>query len=484
MALTKEQDEPAARALAAELDHLPLALEQAGRFIAEAPGIDLAGYKEALRNRSKEMFDRGLTLTRGKVATAWTLTLQRLRGEAPAAVELLSLAAFAAEDFPLPLLRANPLILPERLAVAVGELLAWTEVLTTLQRHSLAKIAGDGLWVHRVLQTVIRDDLEHKEQQWWAGLAVRLLDASFPQDSGDVRTWPECERLVPQALAATGHSERLEVCPEETAWLLERAATYLQGRGQLVEAKGLFERALAIGEATAGPDHPDVASFRNNLGRLLRALGDLRGARTQIEQAVASGIKALGPGHQTVATFIGNLGGVFRDLGDLKTARAHFERARDIHAAVLGPDHPDVGRDHNNLGIILRDLGDRRGARAAFQQALTISEAAFPGDHPRTAMIRSNLGAVLHDLGELEDSRDLFEQALEAYVRVVGRSHPDVAAVRVNLGRVLEHLGDPVGAEDQLSQAQEILRDAARGHHPSGPIILGGPDTPRDEDRS
>ena len=35
-----------------------------------------------------------------------------------------------------------------------------------------------------------------------------------------------------------------------------------------------MERALAIGEATYGADHPKVASHLSNLARVLRDLGD------------------------------------------------------------------------------------------------------------------------------------------------------------------------------------------------------------------
>jgi hypothetical protein len=33
-----------------------------------------------------------------------------------------------------------------------------------------------------------------------------------------------------------------------------------------------LERALAIGEATLGPDHPDVAKMRGNLDGVMQAL--------------------------------------------------------------------------------------------------------------------------------------------------------------------------------------------------------------------
>ena len=40
-------------------------------------------------------------------------------------------------------------------------------------------------------------------------------------------------------------------------------------QGKYDEAKPLYERAIAIGEKTLGPDHPNVATLLNNLAGLL-----------------------------------------------------------------------------------------------------------------------------------------------------------------------------------------------------------------------
>ena len=47
-------------------------------------------------------------------------------------------------------------------------------------------------------------------------------------------------------------------------------ATTLQDQGKLAEAEPLYQRSLAIGEKTLGPDHPKVATWLNNLAALWR----------------------------------------------------------------------------------------------------------------------------------------------------------------------------------------------------------------------
>src|SRR5271154_62383 len=56
---------------------------------------------------------------------------------------------------------------------------------------------------------------------------------------------------------------------------------------RLSEAEPLMRRALAIDEASFGPDHPDVASSLNNLAQLLKATNRLSEAEPLMRRALA-----------------------------------------------------------------------------------------------------------------------------------------------------------------------------------------------------
>jgi hypothetical protein len=289
---TGHNDLAAARDLADALGCLPLALEQAGAFIAQTEIITLRRYLELFTQQSLKLLGSGQQYgsDRHTVDTTWDLSLQRLQQETPAAAELLNLLAFLApDDFPWQLLASSADHLPGTLADVAADEITLAEVIGALRRYSLIKVTGDGLSAHRLLQVVIRGDLDPGAKQQWATAATALLRASFPHESGDVRTWPNCQRLLPHVLAATGHAEQLgaQEAFEATSWLLDRVATYLQGRAQLTQAKDLFGQALIIGEAALGPDHPDVGSRRNSLGLVMLDLGDFAGAKAQFEQALA-----------------------------------------------------------------------------------------------------------------------------------------------------------------------------------------------------
>jgi tetratricopeptide (TPR) repeat protein len=398
---TGANDQAALNELAELLGDLPLALEEAAAYLEET-GAGLNEYLGLVRNRSRELFGLDQPAAyedeqgdQRRVATVWSLSLDRVHEEAPAAEALLSLCAFLAPEIPRGLPREQPQVLPEELAQAVSDPLAYNRLLAVVGRYSLATVTPTAVGVHRLVQAVIQGRLREQGERRWAEIAVGLLRESFPNKSWEVATWPTCERLLPHALTVVGHAERLEVAREQAGWLLDRVSAYLHERGQYRQARPIAEQAVAVTEAALGPGDPEVAWARDKLGRVLRRLGDLAGARVQLERAVAIGEAAHGPNHPDVAIWRGDVGRALWDLGDLAGARVQLERALAIIEAALGPDHSDVATCRNNLGRVLRDLGDLEGARVQLERALAIGEATLGPDHADVANWRNDLGSVL-----------------------------------------------------------------------------------------
>jgi len=454
--------------LAELLGDLPLALEEAAAYLEETQ-VGLDEYLQLVRDRARELFglDQPPADNQRRVATVWSVSLDRVHWEAPAAEALLSLCAFLAPDIPRGLPREQPQVLPEGLAEAVRDSLVYNRMLAVVGRYSLVTMSPTVVAVHRLVQAVIQARLGEDGERRWSETAVALIRQSFPNESWEVASWPTCERLFPHALVAAGHAERLGVADETTGWLLSRAAAYLRARGQYQQAKPIIERALAFTEAALGAADPEVAWRCTEQGSVLQALGDLAGARAQYERAVEIGEAALGSNHEDMATWRSNLGGVLRALGDLGGARAQLERALEIGEATRGPNHRYATTWHGNLGSVLQDLGDLEGARAQFEQGLAIGEAVRGPDHPTVASLRGSLGGALQDLGDLEGARAQVEHALEITEAAFGLDHPDVAIWRGKLGGVLWALGDLEGARAQYERALAVSEAALSPDHPT-----------------
>jgi hypothetical protein len=269
---TPDVTDAQAGALAARLGDLPLALDQAAAYLDQT-GMPPEEYLRLLDTRSADLHSRGHAAGHpGTVATVWSVSLDRLQATAPAAVQLLELCAWLApEPIPLDLFTSHCGQLPEPLARAAADAVAFNDTVGALTDYSLARRAQGSLIVHRLIQDVTR----HRPNAQPAATADRgletvlaLLRADLP---GQVWGAPESSlrwrALLPSVLAATGHHTGTAE-QDTTAWLLNRAGTYLSSQGRYAEALPLHQRALRIHEAALGPDHPDVATDLNQVGEV------------------------------------------------------------------------------------------------------------------------------------------------------------------------------------------------------------------------
>lgn len=461
--------------LAELVGDLPLALSEAAAYL-EQTRIGLADYLHLLRSRERELFEldtipsvasTAAVADQRRVATVWSVSLDHIRHEIPAAEDLLQLCAFLGSEIPRRLLSSHAELLPDPLSGTVTDALAYNRILAGAARYSLIELDPDSLKMHRLVQTVVRARLTPQQEDDTAEAAVGLVWKAFPRDSWEIAAWPTCAQVLPHLLAVCEHAERLHVTGERIGRLLNRASTYLYERGQYRQALALAERCIAVTEATLGPEHLHAAWGRGQLGVVLHAVGELPAARTQLELALQIGQAALGSDHPYVSDWHDYIGRLLLDLGELTAARTHLDHALRIGEAAHGPDHPDISAWRNDLGRVLHALGELAAARTQFQHAVRISEAAHGPDHPDVGAWRGNLGDVLQDLGDLRGARNQFEQALQISEAALGPDHPTVGTGHSNLGWVLRDLGDLSGARDRFERALQISEAALGPDHPT-----------------
>ena len=102
--------------------------------------------------------------------------------------------------------------------------------------------------MHRLVQAVVRHQLDADRQQRWAATALCPVCAGFPAEHTNPNAWLASAWLLPHVLAASGHTEPLGIQPEDTAWLLNEGGAYLGQRADFRQARG---RAVAGGRAGA-----------------------------------------------------------------------------------------------------------------------------------------------------------------------------------------------------------------------------------------
>ncbi len=150
-------DEQVAGEIAEELGRLPLALEQAAAYLARSRKTG-AEYLRLLRTHQEAMYGRGEAAHPNKTVEAlWELSLTGLASDNAAAAQLLDICAYLApEPIPLDLFTGHPDQLPDPLAAAAGDELAFGDAVDAIVDYSLAKHTPAGLQLHRLVQGALR----------------------------------------------------------------------------------------------------------------------------------------------------------------------------------------------------------------------------------------------------------------------------------------------------------------------------------------
>ncbi|HEY3475167.1 MAG TPA: tetratricopeptide repeat protein, partial [Anaerolineales bacterium] len=371
---------------------LPLAVELAGAFM-EQQSIDASEYLARLRRTSGLPVDDpqyrppdyqvGLRLV-------WAESFTVLRRLAPQASDLLSLAAFLApDDLPRPVLERGAHLLPTSLrevALSTDDL---ADLVARPQAFSLVSTKGDGFSMHRLVQSVMRQDLDREQQVQWAATAVHLMKYNLPTRVADYRLWNRVGRLIQHVLTAADHAVDLSIEPAASIWLIDRGITFFsETGGNPDEITSRRNKALQIAESLPGGSPHWLL---NNHALWLMENNDHENAIKLFERAVETVRKQEGANSPSLGSAWANLGAILKEEGQLEKARNCLERALTILDRMPSFVEPARATAHSHLGQILFREGDRERAAVHFNEAVRGYEYALGPGAQDTILARTFL---------------------------------------------------------------------------------------------
>ena len=409
----------AASVLVTVMAGLPLALDQAGAYIEES-GCGLAVYLQRYKQQHVSLLERrGLP---GKdhpysVATTFRLASERMKQE-PQASALLKVCVFLhAEAIPEELFIAGATYLGPELAPLAADLSQLDQAIASLRGLSLVQRQAKTrtLSLHRLVQTVLREQMDEAEQMLWLKRASRALNAVFPEAIYEV--WEQCERLLPHALAVTAAIQD-QASDQTVVELLRKAAGYLRARAQYKQAEPLYQRALRIGEQALGPAHHDMVFSLNGLALLYAEQGKNEQAELLHRQALYVGEQTLGPMHPDIAQLMNGLATLYWKEGKYEQAKALYEQALCIREAALGGEHPEITALLNGLALLYIEQGEDELAKSLCWRSLHIWERVLEVDYPELFRRSGSLAARGVLQGKEEWTLHLWEQKGAQYAHV------------------------------------------------------------------
>ncbi|GAA2637016.1 tetratricopeptide repeat-containing protein [Actinomadura fulvescens] len=484
--------------LADALGCLPLAIEQAGAYLAQA-GLTPAAYLELLTDQPEVMYDRAAEGSDSErtIARIWRITLDHLADRTPLTGDLLRILAwYAPEAIPRTHLAALNRALPAATSTptrrrrwrlfrsrtpttpaqspAITDATTLTDALGLLAAYNMITLDADTITVHRLVQAVARipdphdphrhpTAIDHAREQ-----ATVLLNQAGPADVDDPAGWPTWRALLPHIDALADHTDPANDSVI-TGQLLDRTATFLQNQGAITRAIAYFERALTTKERLHGPDHPNTLASRNNLAYAYELAGDLAQAIPLHETTLTACQRVLGADHPSTLTSRNNLAAAYHSAGDLTRAIPLYQANLADRERVLGDDHPSTLTSRNNLAAAYRAADDLERATPLYQANLTDRERVLGDDHPDTLTSRNNLAAAYRAAGDLGRAISLYQASLTDRERILGPDHPDTLNSRNNLAAAYRAAGD---LERAIPLYQANLTDRERILGPDHPNTL------------
>jgi len=451
-----EPDLTGAAQLCERLGRLPLAIDQAGAFIAQSASSP-AAYLSLLDRSGGDLLERAAVGSDRErtVARIWRVTFDRLAADPLAAQMLRVFAWFAPNDIPRHLDPDTPE--PAPFLTALGLLAA----------YHMVTVTPDSVAVHPLVQQIARtpsDDDPYRtaeaiDQARAQASLVLLVAAGKLADAGP-GSWPKRRRLFGhiEALAANTTPEQ---DGEHAVALYGWAGNAMQSQGDYRGAMRHLTRAEEGSRRVRGVHHERSLRLRISLAQTHTAAGETKRATAIYEHLLPDCVEAFGQAHDLTALVRISLAKVYSDAGEHDRAVGQLTTLDRHCAQTFGPNAPISRVARFNLGGALISAGDHRAAAEIYQAHYASDLATLGRDDPSTLKAANNLATCLHHLGELTRALQLLEDVTERRARILGEQHPDTLTTRSNLANTLSANGEHERARDLtasvLTDREQIL---------------------------
>jgi Tetratricopeptide repeat len=456
----KRLSETDAEHLAESLGDLPLALEQAGAVLYEGM-MAVSEYLHLLDARVTDILSQGVALEYPTSMTAaWQISVAQLRRQKPQALELLRCCAFLGpEPIPRELFKLGS----RESQTGVGELIAdpieLSSAVSTLGRFALVKFDGPYLTVHRLIQALLRAELDPSEQERYRQDAHSILAAGAPGSPADVRTWHRYRDLISHAGSATTDLAHCQV-PAHRAFALD-VVRYLYVSGDFASCRTFAERFIEQWTEDSGPADLYVLDANHHLGNALRDLGQAAAAYQIIETTLRHAERALGPRDPLTLHLRNAFGADVRARGDFAAALALDEETCALHQEIFGPTDPQTLRALGNLASDYLLNSRYIDARELYKDVYLRQRDTRPDVRPTDVLFAwTGLARSVRLCGNFTQARDLGQEAMAYGLHELGPEHYLTLRAGIDLPIAMRRI--PTYYDEALEIAADTLEQCRR----------------------
>ncbi|GCE29439.1 tetratricopeptide repeat protein [Dictyobacter alpinus] len=464
--------------IVALLDGLPLALDQAGAYIAKT-GCSPSDFSTLFNANPFQLLDERehLATYPFSVAKTFTLSFSRIQQTNPAAAALLGICSFLAPDaIPEALITENIGCLDAHVREWISTPFTWQTLFEDLLSHSLVNRHAHTktISLHRLVKTILTQALPEDDRRIFLDQALCLVNQAFPALFEQIEYWSWCEQVVPHALTVLHHCEQETLSSLYRSELLTKTAAYLTVRARYNEAEKLYQHMLALQQQTLGRIHAEVAGTLNQLGKLAYWQGKYAEAETNFRQSLDIRENVLGSLHPDVAACLNNLGDLSLKQGQYAEAERLFQRALLIREKAQGPMHSAVALPLNNLALLYFMQERYTEAEPLYDRALQLREQSQSSMQLELAFPLNNLAMVYAALNRYEEAEALYRRAIRIREQAQGSGHPDLASPLTNLADLSVKQGKYHEAAALYQRALKNLEESLGSDHQEASYCIRG----------
>jgi tetratricopeptide (TPR) repeat protein len=441
--------------LAERLGDLPLALDQAGAVLYEGM-MSVSEYLYLLDERVTEILSQGVALEYPTSMTAaWQISVAQLRRQMPQALELLRCCAFLGpEPIPRELFKLGSQEGQTGVGALIADPIELSAAVSILGRFALVKMDGPYLTVHRLIQALLRDELDPTNQERYRQDAHSILAAGAPGSPADVGTWHRYRDLVAHAGSQTTDLAHCQV-PEHRAFALD-VVRYLYVSGDFASCRMFAERFIEQWTRDSGPADLHVLDANRHLGNALRELGQSAEAYQIIETTLRSAERALGPSDSLTLHLRNAFGADVRARGDFTAALALDEETCALHQLIFGPTDPQTLRALGNLAIDYLLNSRYVAARELYKDVYLQQRDTRPDVRPTDVLLAwTGLARSVRLCGNFTQARDLGQEAMAYGLHELGPEHYLTLRAGIDLPIAMRRI--PADYDEALEIAADTL---------------------------
>jgi hypothetical protein len=327
---------------------------------------------------------------------------------------------------------------------------AFKEGLRVLLSFSLIKlVSSKGIYtMHPLIHAWGRDRMSSEDRQKYCLMAYVMLAGSLSEDFNE-QSYQFRRILVAHLRANIMHSVMSKEQMDDRYFddAHKKFGRMLSEQGYDSEAEKFQFQMLGERSRTLGEEHPGTISAMGDLARTYKNLGKYANAEKLQIKVLDLRNRYLGEEHIDTIWAMGNLANTYESLGKYADAEKLQIQVLDMRNRLLGEEHPDTITAMGNLASTYESLGKYVNAEKLEFDVLNLRKRLLREEHPDTIWAMGNLANTYDSLGKYADAEKLQIQVLDMRNRLFGEEHPGTITAMSNLAVTYESLGRYADAE-------------------------------------